>query len=603
MLIFDIRGNLQYYVVHNLKKAKYMHLSYKTAKYKGTIYKSYSIAESYREGTKVKKRIICPIGKLTDIQARGIRLICKAISDPKIIFTALDDIVVQESKPFLDLAVVNTLWEQWGFSNAFVNNINESGLSTSTVAKILTINRCVCPYYPYSIPQWAHTTALSELLGQCLEKLDDEKIYYELGKIAQNQDKLEDHLFRITYDRSSYRFVYYYLFSSYFVGTRCECSGYGRSKDKQLALGILINNKGYPFKLDVYPGNTAEVDTLVNNVDIHKRRFKLSNITMVFDQGSYNLEHITHEGLKYISALDKDQIPHMEVIDLSIFNALSFENLKEHFSCHGFASYDEVFYFKDLGIIDNRRYILGFNPLMFKEEKECRNEKIAYFEDFLLWKNKELQNAGYSRDFEATKQAIINELRQLKIKKYFHDPVLYPIAIKRRDKKGKTVIINSFRAIIEKKQDKIDLSNKLDGVCILVSNHTEKVNGSFVFPAKQIIKAYLEKTKIEDGFKSFLKICPFYINTYEHIRAVYTIGVLAYFLNKDLSERRKKIEGVDYLNTMDLYGPFRHGQYITLRDESSNTKKSEPSELSWEQKQLLKKMGIHIHMPSKVFSL
>ena len=510
-----------------------MHLSYKTAKYKGTIYKSYSIAESYREGTKVKKRIIYPIGKLTDIQARGIRLICKAISDPKIIVTALDDIVVQESKPFLDLAVVNALWEQWSFSSAFVNNINESGLSTSTVAKVLTINRCVCPYYPYSIPQWAHTTALSEVFGQRLEKLDDEKIYYELGKIAENQNKLEDHLFRITYDRSGYIFVYYYLFSSYFVGTRCECSGYGRNKDKQLALGILANNKGYPFKLDIYPGNTAEVDTLVNNVDIYKRRFKLNNITMVLDQGSYNLEHITHEGLKYISVLDKDQIPYIKGIDLSIFNAHSFENLKEDFSCHGFASYDEAFYFKDLGVIDNRRYILRLNPLMFKEEKECRNENIAYFEDFLLRKNKD----------------------------------------------------------------------KLDGVCILVSNHTEKVNGSFVFPAKQIIKAYLEKTKIEDGFKSFLKISPFYINTHEHIRAVYTICVLAYFLNKDLSERRKKIEGVDYLNTMDLYGPFRHCQYITLRDKSSNTKKSEPSELSWEQKQLLKKMGIHIHMPSKVFSL
>ena len=42
------------YVVHNNDLGYPMHLSYKTAKYKDTIYTSYFIAESYREGGKVK---------------------------------------------------------------------------------------------------------------------------------------------------------------------------------------------------------------------------------------------------------------------------------------------------------------------------------------------------------------------------------------------------------------------------------------------------------------------------------------------------------------------------------------------------------------------
>jgi hypothetical protein len=41
-------------VVHNKYSDYPMHLSYKTAKYKDTIYKSYFLAESYREGGKVK---------------------------------------------------------------------------------------------------------------------------------------------------------------------------------------------------------------------------------------------------------------------------------------------------------------------------------------------------------------------------------------------------------------------------------------------------------------------------------------------------------------------------------------------------------------------
>jgi hypothetical protein len=52
-----------------------MHLSYSTSSYKGQTYKSYSIAESIREGVKVRKRIIWRIGKLTDQQAEQIRLI------------------------------------------------------------------------------------------------------------------------------------------------------------------------------------------------------------------------------------------------------------------------------------------------------------------------------------------------------------------------------------------------------------------------------------------------------------------------------------------------------------------------------------------------
>jgi len=43
-----------YIVVHEQYKDYRMHLSYKTSKYKGKIYKSYSIAESYREGNTVK---------------------------------------------------------------------------------------------------------------------------------------------------------------------------------------------------------------------------------------------------------------------------------------------------------------------------------------------------------------------------------------------------------------------------------------------------------------------------------------------------------------------------------------------------------------------
>ena len=126
-----------------------MHLSYSFSKYKGKKYKSYTIAESYREGKKVKKRTIWPVGKLTDAQAQQMKLILKVAQGKGKTITQLEDIVVKESKAYLDIAVVNALWNYWQLDQAFDFDISASALSTPLVAKILTINRCTAPCSHY----------------------------------------------------------------------------------------------------------------------------------------------------------------------------------------------------------------------------------------------------------------------------------------------------------------------------------------------------------------------------------------------------------------------------------------------------------------------
>ena len=65
------------------------------------------IAVSYREGEKVKKCTIWPIGKLTDEQAEQSRMICKVAKSKGQFLTQLKYIVVKESKAYLDIAIVN----------------------------------------------------------------------------------------------------------------------------------------------------------------------------------------------------------------------------------------------------------------------------------------------------------------------------------------------------------------------------------------------------------------------------------------------------------------------------------------------------------------
>ncbi|MCK4487301.1 MAG: hypothetical protein KAU38_11140, partial [Desulfobacterales bacterium] len=94
----------------------------------------------------------------------------------------------------------------------------------------------------------------------------------------------------------------------------------------------------------------------------------------------------------------------------------------------------------------------------------------------------------------------------------------------------------------------------------------------FKVKPQAIIKAYRDKTKIEDVFKnvkSFLKFRPFFVNTDAHVKAVYTICILAYFINRHLSNQRKAIGEKDFLNSKELYAPFKDIDIATLEDNNT----------------------------------
>ena len=87
-----------------------------------------------------------------------------------------------------------------------------------------------------------------------------------------------------------------------------------------------------------------------------------------------------------------------------------------------------------------------------------------------------------------------------------------------------------------------------------------------------IVKAYREKTKIEDVFKnvkSFLKLRPFFVNTENHVKSVYTICILGYFINKYLANKRKEAGEKDFLNSSNLYAPFKDIDIATIEEKAT----------------------------------
>lgn len=585
-----------------------MHLSYSSSQYKGKTYKSYAIAESYRKGKKVKKRTIWPIGKLTDEQAEQIRMICKVASGKEAALIQLKDIVVKESKAYLDIALVNELWNYWQLDRAFGFDSSDSLLSTPLVAKILTINRCTDPCSHYSIPKWAAKNALAEVLGTDLGRLNDDKIYYELDKIFENQASIENHIFEQTHrsNADAYRYIDYDLTTSYFVGYKCKLSAFGKGKAecrgrRQVLLGVLINDEGYPFKWDVFAGNTAEVKTLEQNINACKRRFKLSgsDVTLVFDRGIISVDNaksIEDAQMKYISALDRNQIPGCG-IDLEPFKALSAR--EEHPKPKGFKKYADDLYYYDHGVIDSQRLVVGFNPVRFHEDRKNRQEKIEFYKLWLRHENHQLKAARRDRKRQATESRVLAELKRLKIKKYFEPPVLHSITVARQLKDGTVKGVNSFRVEIKKKDSVIAADKLLDGLCVFVTNHRERQGRGFKVKPQSIIRAYRDKTKIEDVFKnvkSFLKLRPFFVNTERHVKAVYSICMLAYFLNKVLANRRKAAGEKDYLNSKELYAPFKDIDYVSLLDPKSGQAVTKSVELPQKTRSILEKLEmLHLH--------
>jgi transposase len=584
-----------------------MHLSYSTSKYKGRVYKSYSIAESYRDKKTPRKRTIWPIGKLSDRQADQIRLILKVVQSQDEVVTRLKDVVVKDSKAYLDIALVNDLWDHWQLDQAFDTEVTKGDLPTHTMARILTINRCTDPCSHYSVPMWAHRTGLKDVIKVDLSGLNDDKIYYELDKIHLNKASIEKHLFKVTYEQEpeSYGFVNYDLTTSYFVGYRCNLSAFGKGKAechgrRQVLLGVMINDQGYPFKWDVFPGNTAEVKTLKRNIQACKSRFKLGdkNITIVFDRGiisDANADLVKDAKMKYISALDRSQIP-ASGIDMDPFKGLSTAKVNEDVTVpSGFRKYDDELYFRDGTVVGDKRFIVGFNPTLFKEDRSNRDEKIDFFRAYLRKENTALSHARKDRQLDATRARITHELNRLKIRKYYQTPELTPIEVDRTLKDNTVKKVRSFRAKVTMKTDTVASDKLLDGVCVFVSNHVERRGRGFAVRPQSIIKAYRDKTKIEDVFKnvkSFLKLRPFFVNTDQHVEAVYTICILGYFMNKYLANRRKEAGEKDYLNSKQLYAPFKDIDIATLEDSNTGRSIRKPVMLPEDTAKLLQRIGM-----------
>ncbi len=580
-----------------------MYLLKQPKKQRGKIYNYYSIAESYREGGVSHIRILFRLGALTEEQAEKIRMVLKIYGDPDLVVAKFKDIIFQEHWQYLDIAVLHEIWNQWGLPHLFKDN-GLKDIPTGKIAEILTINRCVDPGSKYYVSFWFPRTAGSFLLGIPIQKVNDDRIYRELSIIEEHKESLEEYLYETLKEKESEAFhlVFYDLSNSYFEGSRCPLgkSGFSKKegfKKKKVVLSLLVNKRGYPFSWDVMEGDTADVNTIEDRVEVCKKRFGIKEVTLVFDRGMVsedNLLYLEEQGYKYITALDKNQIPGVKNVRLERFVDFTPERVRKQISAlPEFEEFDQDFYYEDLGIDGEVRYILGFNPQLFQEERKDREERLSKALSYLNQKNVILSKAKRDRKATQVEEQILEVLKRRRVKtfiRYNLVPIEVDVMLSKGIKK-----VKSFRIKYEIKEDRFSYAQKLDGCCVFTTNHTEKKGKKFLFPADEIIQAYRDKNRIEEAFKnlkSFIKFQPIYLFKPVHVRAHYTICVLSYLLNITVVNKLREQKELEVRSASMAYKILETchiGQIdVNGSGKKSGKKLNPPTPL---QKQLLKILG------------
>jgi transposase len=212
------------------------------------------------------------------------------------------------------------------------------------------VGRLVRPGSERQTRAWAQElSGLDELLGTDFRHLSHNALYRIADRLLAHKPAIEEHLQRRERDLFllQERIILYDLTNTYLEGNACENpkAKRGRSKDRRkdrplLALGLVIDELGFPKTSQILKGNISEPNTLLEMLTALQRdtvkasacanTLKLSpgknGITVVLDAGIASEENLTllrSRGYDYVC------VARNQPIDRSEINADELMTLKE----------------------------------------------------------------------------------------------------------------------------------------------------------------------------------------------------------------------------------------------------------------------------------
>ncbi len=342
-----------------------------------------------------------------------------------------------------------------------------------------------------------------------LDGFCEDDLYDVLDWLDENQNRIEDRLFKNRYKNKTPNLFLYDVTSSYFEGDKNELAEYGYDRDgkkgkKQIVIGLLTDDEGYPVSCDVFRGNTKDTQTFKSQVDKVANRFGIKKVIFVGDRGmikTAQINELTDEDY-YITALTKPQIEKLlkkGVFQLQLFDKTIYEITDE-----------------------DVRYVLRRNPIRAEEIRENRQSKLAAIEKLCEKKTVYLTEHPRAK-VKVAKREIKKFIDKLKIAKWLK------VRVKRR----------SFR--IEINDIELEEIEKLDGC------YTIKTNLSAADASKETIHdRYKSLAEVEWAFRTMktvlLHIRGIFVRKANRTRAHVFSIMLAYMIAFELRRLWRDIE-------------------------------------------------------------
>jgi hypothetical protein len=347
---------------------------------------------------------------------------------------------------------------------------------------------------------WGSST-LAKDLG--VAGADVDEVYSALDWLLRRQTRIEAKLASRLLSEGGV--ALYDLSSSSYYGRKCPLARLGNNRDGKkgvacIAYGLLTDQDGCPVSIEVYPGNTGDPVTVVDQVDKLKGRFKLSRVVLVGDRGMLTETQIEnlrkYPGVGWISALRSCQIKALVdggALQMSLFDE---KNLAEISS----ADYPD------------ERLVACYNPLLADERRRTREDLLQATEDSLIRIAAEVRRR--------TKTPLLKDEIGVKVGKVIN-----------RYKVGK-----HFRLTIEdnhlswqRREAAIARESALDGIYVIRTSEPEER-----FSAEDTVRGYKRLTLVEKAFlclKSIdLRARPIWLRLEDHVRAHFFLCMLAYFV-------------------------------------------------------------------------
>ena len=258
------------------------------------------LRESYREGTKVRKRTLANLSALSTEQVDAIR---RTLKGERLVPVAeLFEIV--RSRHHGHVQAVRAAMKQLGFESLVASRPSRERdlIVTMVIARILE------PASKLATTRWWHTSTLPEAFGVADAGEDD--LYEALDWLITRQDHIEKKLAARHLKKGG--LVLYDLSSSYFEGTKSPLAALGYNRDGksgklQVNYGLLTDPRGRPVAVSVFEGNTGDPKTLMPQVEKLQKSFAIEQLVLVGDRGMISQKQINElkkrDGIDWITAL------------------------------------------------------------------------------------------------------------------------------------------------------------------------------------------------------------------------------------------------------------------------------------------------------------